>query len=125
VAGILLTECSEDLVYSGARQVEKPIPDGPSIIQQCGTTCGRRTISCRAVGTTETATLAWVKGIRTALLASVTNPTTAFEMPPNIKTGFSFLPQIAGVPRGTGANVKLYETTGMFSELVPELAFSP
>jgi hypothetical protein len=123
--GILESEVTQDLVYSGTRQIEKPIPDGLSIIQQAGITCGRNTVTARCVSTTPTAAQAWARTIRTALLLSVTAPGTAYENPPQIRTGYQFLPQIAGVPVGAGTNVKLYELTAMFSELVPELVFTP
>jgi hypothetical protein len=125
VAGILETEVNEELQYSGQRNVEKPIPDGPSIIQQCGTTVGVRTVTARCRATTKTAADAWVRGIRTALLASLNGSgVQAYEDPPRIGTRYGFLPQIAGVPMGGGANVTIYEVAGTFSERIPELGFS-
>ena len=124
-SGILESEVSEEFIYSGMRNIEKMIPDGISIIQQAGITCGRHTITARCVSTTPTAAQAWIRTIRTGLLQSLTtgNPNNAVENPPRVRTGYQFLPQIAGVPVGTGANVKLFEVNAEFSELVPELAF--
>jgi hypothetical protein len=127
VQGILESEVTEDLVYSGTRLIEKPIPDGISIIQEVGTTCGQHTVSARCVSTTPTAAQAWVRTIRTALLYSLSSSPSApeaYEQPQRIKQGYQFLPQIAGVPVGSGVNVNLYEVAADFAELVPELGFS-
>lgn len=125
VAGILESEVTEDLTYSGNRNVEKAIPDGPSLVQQCGITLGSRVVTARCRATTATAAAAWVRGIRTLMLASVNGSSVqAYEQPPRISTGYKFLPQIAGVPTGTGSNVTVYEAVGTFSEWIPELVFS-
>ena len=118
VAGVLECECSEDVVYSGARLVAKPIPDGPSIIQRPGIVEGRRTVSARAIAATETAAATWVRTIRTALLDG------AHELPPQVATRFVFLRQTAGVPRGAEVNVKLVEVNATFGELLPDHPFS-
>ena len=124
VAGILESEVTEEYVYSGNRNIEKAIPDGPSIVQQCGTTLGQHTVTARCRATTPTAAAAWVRSIRTALLLSVNGSTvTAYEEPPRISTGYKFLPQIAGVPVGNGTNVTVYEMSGTFSEKIPEMGF--
>jgi len=125
IAGILESEVSEDLLYSGTRNVEKPVPDGASILQQCGTTLGQRTVVAHCRATTKTAADAWVRTIRTTMLASVSGKDgTAREEPPRIVTSYKFLPQVGGIPAGTGANVTLYDTTGTFSEKIPQLVFA-
>src|SRR5207245_10690242 len=48
VAGILECEVTEQLQYSGDRIVEKPIPDGVSIMQKVGIVPGRRVVTARA-----------------------------------------------------------------------------
>jgi len=118
MAGLLECECSEEVTYPGNRIVEKPIPDGPPIIQQPGQTAGRRTVTARAVGTTESSARAWVLGIGAAMLTGSGIPRTQYAYPPQINTGFKYLPQTAGVPRGTGANPKLVEVSGTFSEVL-------
>jgi hypothetical protein len=126
VNGILECEVTEEVQYSGDRLVAKAIPDGPSIIQQCGTVPGRRVVTARAVGTTETSANAWVKSMRTQLLTGdgvVGDP--QYEEPQRITTVFRFLPQTEGVPRGDGANVRLYECNGVFSEILPSYGFGP
>ena len=40
-----------------------------------------------------------------------------------MRTVHAFLPQIAGVPVGAGANVKLYEIDATFSEILPDYGF--
>ena len=125
VAGILECECSEDLLYSGNRNVERPNPAGASLIQQCGITLGTRTVTARCVATTRTAADTWVRGIRSALLASQNGTdATAVEDPPRVAARMTFLPQTAGVPTGDSANVRLFEISGTFVERIPELIFS-
>lgn len=121
MAGILECEVTEEVVYSTDRIVAQPLPDGPSVLQRCGTTEGRRTVQCRCVATTETTGRNWVRGIRTALL---TAEAQRYEDPPRIATTFRFLPQTEGVPRGDGANVRLYEVAGTFGEVVAELGLN-
>lgn len=124
-AGILETEVNEDLVYSGQRNIERPIPDGPSIIQQAGTTCGIRTVTVRCRATTKAAADAYVRGIRSALLLSLNGGSAvAFEDPPRLGARYVALPRTALVVAGAGANAVAYEVSGTFSERIPELAFS-
>jgi len=47
-----------------------------------------------------------------------------YESPPQVSTTFRFLPQTDGTPRGVGANVRLYECQGTFSETLPEYGFN-
>lgn len=124
VNGILESECAEEIVYSGDRLVEKPIPDGASIVQKPGTTPGRRTVTARAIGTTETACRTWVKKMRTALLTGTGNPADeTYESAPTVTTTFRFLKQTEGVPRGDSANVQLFEVNATFMELLPVFPF--
>ena len=125
VTGILECEVTEDVLYSGNRNVEKMIPDGPSIIQQAGTTLGARAVSARCRATTRSAADAWVRTMRTALLASQNGSgVQAYEDPARVSTRYGFLPQTAGVVNGGGANVTVYETSATFSERIPQLVFS-
>lgn len=119
--GLIEVEVTEDVVYSGDRLQEKPLPDGVSIIQRCGIVPARRSVSARAVATTESVARTWVKKQRDNLLSDAA---TRYENPAQITTKFAFLPQTDGVARGTGANPRLYEAVGMFSELLPELAIT-
>jgi hypothetical protein len=123
VNGILDCEVTEDVQYSGDRLVEKAIPDGVSIIQRCGTVAGRRSVSARAVATTETAARNWVLKMRTQLLTGSGLPSAEqYEAPPRVSTVFRFLPQTDGTPRGNGANVRLFECQGTFGEVLPDYA---
>lgn len=45
------------------------------------------------------------------------------EEPQRIMFVFRFLPQTEGAPRGDGANVRLYECNGVFSEILPSYGF--
>lgn len=125
IAGILMTEATEDILYSGNRNIEKMIPNGPSVVQQMGTTMGMHVVTARCVATTASAAAAWVRGIRAALLYSLNNVNLpAYEDPVRIATSFKFLPQVAGIVVGDSANVQVYEVTATFSEKVPELVFA-
>lgn len=124
-AGILESEVVQEIVYSGNRNIEKGIPVGNSIIQQVGINAGRQTVTARCVATTATAAQAWIRTIRTALLFSQNaSGVQAYEDPARVKTGFTFLPQVAGVVTGETPNVKLYEVTGVFSEILPDYGFN-
>jgi hypothetical protein len=122
--GILECEVTEQIQYSGDRIVEKPIPDGVSIMQKVGIVPGRRVVNARAVATTETAALTWVKKMRMQLLTGAGANSEKYEAPPQVSTTFRFLPQTDGTPRGAGANVRLYECQGTFSETLPDYGFS-
>ena len=125
VAGILQTEVTEAVQYSGTRNIEKGLPTGNSIIQQVGIVAGRRTVTCKAVSTTPTAAQAWIRTIRNALLLSAQSTPGAYEEPARVQTQYLFLPQISGVVTGANVNVKLYEVTGTFSEILPDYGFTP
>ena len=119
VSGILECEITEDVQYSGDRLVTKPIPDGVSIVQRCGTREGRRTVTARVLATTETSGTAWVKRKRDELMEG------DWMEPPRITTVYRFLPQTDGVVAGSGTpNVKLFEVTGQFNEVLPDYAYS-
>jgi hypothetical protein len=124
VSGILECEVTEQIQYSGDRIVEKPIPDGVSIMQKVGIVPGRRVVNARAVATTETAALTWVKKMRTQLLTGTGANAEKYEAPPQVSTTFRFLPQTDGTPRGNGANVRLYECQGTFTETLPEYGYN-
>lgn len=125
VTGILECEVSEQVQYSGDRIVEKPIPDGVSILQKAGIVPGRRVVTARALATTETAALTWVKKMRTQLLTGTGDANAEkYEAPPQVSTTFRFLPQTDGTPRGAGANVRLFECQGIFTEALPEYGFT-
>lgn len=124
LSGILISECAEEFLFSGNRNIEKPIPDGVSILQQCGITLGVHTITARCVATTAAAANAWVRTIRAALMQSLNGNASALEDPPRISQRYAFLPQIAGVPTGTNANVTVVEVSATFSEKIPQLVFS-
>lgn len=117
-AGILECEVTEQLKYSGARLVEKPIPGSASLFQNTGVTPGQRVVSGRCKGTTESACLAWARQCRTLLLSG-----GDYEEAPTITTRFYFLPQTAGTARGADADVVVFETSFTFTEWLLELSF--
>lgn len=124
VNGILESEISMDVTHSSARLVEKPIPTGVSIIQKPGITPGRRTVTARAVGTTESACLAWISKVRANLLSEDPPP---YEIAPQVVTRYHFLPQTEGQVWGDAEdqNAHLFEVQAVFGELLPEHPFEP
>ena len=52
-SGIIEYDLSDSIQYSGTRYVVQNIPSGPSIIQNCGTEPGQRTVSGTVTATTE------------------------------------------------------------------------
>jgi hypothetical protein len=114
VSGILECEVAEEVRHSGARLVARPIPDGPSVVQNCGTAHGSRTVTAQCVATAETAGRNWVRAKREELLEG------DYEEPPRVGTVFRWLPQTDGVVRGVEANVKLFEITGQYTEVLPD-----
>jgi hypothetical protein len=120
VNGLLECEVTEEVQYSGDRLVVKPLPDGPSIVQRCGTAHGRRTVTARAVATTESSAANWVRQKGRDMLDG------EYPEPPRVTTVFRFLPQTDGVPRTAGAivaNVKLFEVSGQHSEVLVDYAY--
>ena len=115
VSGILECEIMEETQYSGDRLVVRPIPDGVSLVQRCGTREGRHTVTARVVATTETAGTAWVRRKRGELMLG------PYLEPPRVSKVYRFLPQTDGV---VGSNVRLFEVTGAFSEIVPDYPYT-
>jgi len=118
VNGLLECEVTEEVQYTGDRLVVKGIPDGVSIVQRCGTAPGGRTVTARCVATTETSALAWVKRKQSELLDGT------YAEPPRLTTVYRFLPQTDGVTTGTGANVKLFEVSAQYREVLVDYAYS-
>jgi len=115
-AAVLETSVGESWTYSGNRVVEKMLPDGPSVLQVCGTTSARHEITARALAPTEASARAYVAGVRGALL---TTGMGGVEAPPRVSVAWRFQSQVAGVPRGGSANVRVCEVTGVFEEVLP------
>lgn len=124
--GIIQSEVVQDIQYSGNRNLEMGLPVGNSIIQQLGIVAGRQTVTARAISTTAAAAEAWVRTIRAALLnAANGSGVQAYEEPAQVKTDYTFLPLVTGIVTGGTANVKLYEVTGTFREILPDYGFVP
>lgn len=121
--GIVECECTEDVVYSGPRYVEKPVPDGPSIIQEVGITLGQRTVSGSVRALTQAACQAWADRCRHLLLSSAT---PEYEHGPALVWGYAFVPLTDGYPKTDGAhtaNVRCHTLRFTFREWVPELQY--
>lgn len=106
---ILETELTEDITFSGTRHVEQAIPDGPSVVQQCGTTIATRTISGSVTAATETLCWKWLKCIKAAKSdgtidlpfyayapADNTPNSTRYHQPANVKTSWKWVPRFFG-----------------------------
>lgn len=133
---ILDCELNEQNTYTGYRQVEQMLPDQASEIQQCGKTCGSRTLSGSVTAATETAAMSWIK----RLFSSVAVPTTSmhtidlpfysdatpttYAQPPQTSTSFKWVPRFfsssdtADLERGEDCRVVVVSFT--FSELIPD-----
>lgn len=120
INGVLQSECSETLRYSGARNIEKPIVDGVSVIQRTGTSAGRRTVQFTVRATTEQGCQAFASLARARLLVG-DGTNVQYEDPPEITKRFKFPGRVSGVPRGDGANCCYFEWSGQFSEIVVSL----
>jgi hypothetical protein len=58
-SGIIEYDLSDSIQHSGTRYVVQPIPTGVSLIQECGTEHGNRTVSGNVTATTEA--ICWAK----------------------------------------------------------------
>lgn len=125
---IIECEVSEDIVYSGTRYVAQDIPDGPSIVQDCGITPGSRVISGSVIAATEAACMTFIESMRVLAFPTGTGggvaPTTRYRNPARISTSFTFVPQTSGVPRGEGANFQAVKKTFEFSEILPSFQYA-
>lgn len=118
LAGVLETDVTEDIQYSGNRVIEQPLPDGPSVIQVCGLTMAVRTVTGTVSATTEAGARNYARSIRTAMISA------GVEHPPRESVNFKFLPQTSGVPRGAGANARLYVCSFTYAESIADLQVS-
>lgn len=131
-ATILECTCEEDILYSGTRWIEKPLPDGPPLIQQAGTTMCKRSVSGRVKAPTTAACLNWAKRVRRLLLVGGPNLAVdeKYEQPPQLTWTFEFLPLTEGVPvqdvnpgSEAPANVRVHVCSFRFEEWIPEHEF--
>ena len=116
--GILESEVVMDLQHSGNRLVEHKLPDDASIVQFVGTTIAQRTVQARCLGTTKAACDNWIRTIRTELIEGT------YEHAPRVTTRYVALPNVSLILSGGSENVHVFEVTGYFSELAPEIAFT-
>lgn len=133
-SSILQCEVAEEMQYSGTRWVEGMIPDGPSIIMDCGTTMATRSITGTVTAATEALGMAWVHSMKslafpTNTLLGTTNgnvalPTTRYHQPPRITRSFEFIPMLSGDPRGGAPNETFVKISFTFSELIPDAQYA-
>lgn len=133
-SSILQCEVAEEMQYSGTRWVEGMIPDGPSIIMNCGTTMATRSITGTVTAATEALGMAWVHSMKSlafptnALLGTVNGnvaqPSTRYHQPPRISRAFEFIPMLSGDPRGGTPNETFVKLSFTFSELIPDAQYA-
>ena len=109
--GILRCELSEEVVDAGTRWVLQPLPDGPSVAQNCGTEPGSRTVRGSVSATSEALCTVWMNQ-KLALL------TGTLKEPRRVTTDFEFLPLTDGVGRtaGDGATANFKAIRKSFSQ---------
>jgi hypothetical protein len=133
---ILECEVNEDIVFSGVRNVIQALPDRAAIIQQCGITEARRTLSGSVTAATETIALKWIKRqqatpyIPAATIDDATGVPDVpavedrYQEPVKIKVGYVFVPLTDGEVRGEeGQGAKLVKATFEFSEIIPNYEY--
>jgi len=112
-SGVIEADLTEATEYSGTRWVVQPVPDGPSVVQDCGIEPGRRTVSGFCTAATSAAAITWAK-------ARWTPTEGGFATPPKIDVASMLLPRI-----GTGAGtVRLYKAAFTFAEILPNYSLS-
>ena len=115
---------SEEIQYSGNRNREFMLPNGPSTVQQVGITMGTRTVSGSVTAATEAAAVAWLAaqrliGFPTGTAGAVAPPNPRYLQPPRITSDFVFLPlTINPDARGAGANFQVVKKSFSFQELL-------
>jgi hypothetical protein len=110
---ILEAQMTESVEYAGTRWVEQPLPDGPSLMQNCGVQAGRRTVSGSVTAGSREAAENWAKGNRALLFAQRQNPPSpGFEQPLKLDLESMYLPR-------SGTAVRLYRLSFTFAEVLP------
>ena len=74
VTGVLETELTEEVEFSGTRWIEQPSPDGPSTFQDCGISPGKRTVSGSVTAADWDTAKAWAMARRSRLSGPFTEP---------------------------------------------------
>jgi hypothetical protein len=93
--------------------VEQPLPDGPSLMQNCGVQAGRRTVSGSVTAGSREAAENWAKGKRALLFKQRQNPPSpGFEQPPKLDVETAYLPR-------NGAAVRVFRLSFIFGEVLP------
>lgn len=122
---VIQCDLSEEITYSGTRWVAGAIPDGPSVMMNCGTEPGSRTVSGSVTASTETAAMAWVQTAKALAFPSGTGggsaPANRYLQPAKITRAFEFIPLLSGAGRG---NFKVCKVSFTFAETLPSFSYS-
>ncbi len=117
---ILECHITEAITYSGVRWNFAPLPDGPSVPQDCGIEPGSRTVSGTVTAATEAAAMTYVKKIKATPfptgIGGGAAPAERYEGQASRTTDFEFVPLEEGIGRGTGANVQIWKVAFSFPE---------
>ena len=122
---VIQCELSEEITYSGTRWVAGSIPDGPSVMMNCGTEPGTRTVSGSVSASTETAAMVWVQTAKALAFPSGTGggsaPANRYLQPAKLTRAFEFIPLLSGAGRG---NFKVCKVSFTFAETLPLFNYS-
>lgn len=115
-----LVECSltEDVTYSATRWVEQPVPTGASVMQNCGTLPGRRSVRATATASTVAVAEAWCNTTGRALLTGDAS-SGSYPEAEQRTIDYQFVPLVDGVVSGAGANFQASRVTKVFGEILP------
>lgn len=108
----------ENVTYSGDRLVVQPTlkntdgSGGYSVVQAVSVQEGARVVRGSVTALTKDTAVGWAK-LQRGLL------TGTYRQPEEWETEYEFLPRVAGVVSGTGANVRLYRVSFTFAEILP------
>lgn len=118
LAEVLEMRLVETVTYSGDRLAVQPTlknsdgSGGYSVVQAVSVQEGGRVVRGSVTALTKATAENWGKQHRSLL-------TGPYQQPEEWETEFEFLPRIAGVVSGDGANVKLHRVSFTFAEILP------
>jgi hypothetical protein len=102
---IVSCEVVEETQAGGIRYVEKPLPDGPSVIQNAGWAMGTVTVTGQVSALSRDTCTAWATKCQTALLPAAAD---TYDHPAQLGWTMGFAPLTDGTPLGAGLNVRLH-----------------
>ena len=134
-AAILKCDVSEELQFSGVRNVRRPTAYGVDVIQACGYESGSRRITGTVVATTESAARGYVDRQYHFPWIGGSAPGTRYINPPKFQIKPRFRSLVDGIFRstasslytggGSATNQDTVEIGFEFSEILPNYTYVP